>query len=252
MRKETFSFPGHDGSEISAWLDLPDQGQPHYYVLYAACFTCTKNIRPINNIAKEVTGKGLALFRFDFPGLGESEGNFSETNYSSNLENIRLAYAYMKKHLKAPKLAVGHSMGGSAMLRLAEELQEVKALATIAAPSRPNHLADVIWKTRQEADEKGKSDRTIGGVTFTLYKQFFDDLDANTKGYNLKHIRKPLLVLHSPDDDTVAISNAYEIFEEASGPKAFVQLPETGHLMMKESHARYAARLITDWAEGWL
>jgi len=252
MKIKRFTIKGHDGYEMAAELDLPAEGYPEYFCIYVPCFTCTKNIRVLKHISKQLVSRGVALLRFDFPGLGESEGDFAETTYSTNLKNIRLAAKWLEENYEAPKLGIGHSMGGSAMMKFAQEYDPMEILVTIAAPSTPDHLCHVLTKNVKEAEETGKSVRTIGGIDFTLTKQFFDDLSENGKDYDLSKLKKPILVLHSPDDQTVSLDEARKILSEVRGHRSYIMLNNYGHLIMDEDKAVKTANIIYNWAKMYL
>lgn len=247
MPKHKLTFKGSSNNTLVAEFDTPDNVEQRFIALYAPCFTCTKNLRAIKYISKMLNKKGISLFRFDFPGLGESEGDFSQTNFSTNLENINYAYQYLKDNYEAPKLLIGHSLGGAAMLKMTMELPEIIATAVIAAPDTPSHLADKLKKNRVEADINGFSERNIGGETIRLTKQFFDNLIENSIDFDLTKITKPLLVMHSPDDDTIDINYSMNIFNQVSGHKSFITLNNVGHLMMKPKDSEYVGKLITSW-----
>ncbi len=248
MTKHKLSFTGTNNTNLIAELDIPDNIEEKFIALYAPCFTCTKNLRAIKYIAQALNQDGISLFRFDFPGLGESEGDFKETNFSSNLENLRFAYNFLKTNYRAPKLLIGHSLGGAAMMRLVMELESVEAVAIIASPDIPSHLANKLKRNWEEAKINGSSKRIIGGIEFDLTKQFFDDLIENDKYHDLRSITKPVLVMYSNDDDTIKREYAYKNFEEVSGPKSFIELNKTGHLMMKPSDAFNVGNMISSWA----
>lgn len=252
MKIKRFTLQGHDGYEMSAELDLPDEGYPKYFCIYVPCFTCTKNIRVLKHISKQLVSHGIALLRFDFPGLGDSEGDFAETTYSTNLKNIRLAAKWLEENYEAPKLGIGHSMGGSAMMKFAMEYDPMELLVTIAAPSTPDHLCHVLDRNVKEAEEKGASKRTIGGIEFTLTKDFFDDLTTNSKEYDLSKLKKPILVLHSPDDDTVSLDEARKILAQVRGHRSYIMLNNYGHLIMDEGNAIKTADIIYNWAKMYL
>lgn len=252
MNIKRFTIKGHDGYEMAAELDLPERGYPKYFCIYVPCFTCTKNIRVLKHISKQLVSKGIALLRFDFPGIGNSEGEFSETTYSTNLKNIRLAAKWLEENYEAPKLGIGHSMGGSAMMKFAKEYDPMEILVTIAAPSKPDHLCRVLERNVKEAEETGSSKRIIGGIEFTLTKDFFDDLTTNSKDYDLSKLRKPILVLHSPDDDTVSLDEARKILAQVRGHRSYVMLNNYGHLIMDEEKAIKTADIIYNWAKMYL
>lgn len=216
------------------------------------CFTCTKNIRVVKYLSKQLVANGIALLRFDFPGLGDSEGDFAETTYSTNLKNIKLAAKWLEENYEAPRLGIGHSMGGSAMMKFAQDYNPMEIIATIAAPSTPDYLCHVLERNVKEAEAKGSSKRTIGGVEFTLTKEFFDDLSKNGEGYDLSKLKKPILVLHSPDDDTVSLDEARKILAKVRGHRSYVMLNNYGHLIMNEQNAINTADIIYNWAKMYL
>ena len=248
MAKKKINFLGTNNNKISAELDTPDNIETKFIALYAPCFTCTKNLRAIKYISSALNSKGIALFRFDFPGLGESEGDFTKTNFSTNLENLRLAYKYLEDNYTAPKLLLGHSLGGAAMMRLTMELPKVEATTIIAAPDIPSHLAEKLQKNKIEAELTGSSKKVIGGVEFELTKQFFEDLLYNDNFHNLKAITKPVLVMYSPDDDTISLEHTIRNFTEVSGLKSYVALNNVGHLMMKPDDTTKVGNIIAEWA----
>lgn len=252
MPKEKLTFKGTNGHNLVAEFDTPDNKEQKIIALYAPCFTCTKNLRAIKYIAKSLNKKGISLFRFDFPGLGESEGDFSKSNFTSNLENIRFAYNYLKDNYEAPKLLIGHSLGGAAMMRLTMEFPEIVATAVIAAPDTPAHLAEKLEKTMFDANLYGSAKRTIGGMEYELSKQFFDNLIEETKNHDLSKITKPVLVFHSPDDDTIDIKYSIKNFELVKGHKSFITLNNVGHLMMKPKDAEYVGTLIASWVSTYI
>jgi putative redox protein len=247
MPKHKLSFKGTNNNTLIAEFDTPDNVEQRFIALYAPCFTCTKNLRAIKYISKMLNKKGISLFRFDFPGLGESEGDFSQSNFSTNLENIKHAYNYLKDNYEAPKLLIGHSLGGAAMLKMTMELPEVVATAVIAAPDTPSHLIGKLKRNKEEAEIHGVSKRNIGGEVFSLTKGFFDNLILNSEDFDLSKITKPLLVMHSPDDDTIDLDYSLKIFNQVSGHKSFITLNNVGHLMMKPKDAEYVGKLISTW-----
>lgn len=251
MKIDKIKLKGHNDIQISAEVDYPD-GKVKYFAIYAPCFTCTKNIKVLKNISKQLVENGVGVLRFDFPGLGESGGKFEETSYTTNLINIKLVSDQLSNLYEAPRLAIGHSMGGSAMLKEANDYSSIEAIATIASPSTPNHLTSVLKKNREEANNKGYSYKTIGGIKFKLTKEFFDNLDENSDNYNLAKFKKPLLVLHSPDDRTVSIDEAAKIILGVKGKKSFITLNNYGHLAMKEEEGKNIANIIYHWADGFI
>jgi len=250
MKKIKFKFLGTGGNQLMAELDLPE-GEVKYYALFTTCFTCSKNLRAVKYIAQSLNKHGIALLRFDFPGLGESEGDFSKTSYSTNLENIRLAYKYLENNYQAPKLLIGHSLGGAAALKLSMELKAVKAIATIAAANSPAHLAKVLWRNRDEAKEKGYSIKIIGGVKFKLTNEFFEDLYANGLTHDLSKVTKPTLTLYSPDDNTIEHKYSFKNFTDTSGQNSYISLNNMGHLMNNPKDANHVGNLIAIWSKAY-
>lgn len=252
MPKEKLEFIGTGGNRLVAEFDTPDSREMQYCALYAPCFTCTKNLRATKYIAQALNHNGIGMFRFDFPGLGESEGDFSTTSFSTNIENLRIAYNFMKERMESPKLLLGHSLGGAALLRLCDEIKEAKAIAVIASPDNPNHLAKRLRRTKEEAESFGSSVRNIGGIDFKLTREFFADLEENGKKTDLSKITTPSLVMHSPDDDTIGVSYTKAIFDKIGGQKSFITLNNVGHLMMDRNNAYYVGNLIANWAKAYV
>ncbi len=252
MASQRLQFTNPAGASLAGYLDVPTDKDTSAYALFAHCFTCGKNLKPIKNINTTLAQHGIATLRFDFTGIGESEGDFSESNFSTNIEDLAAAARYLETEYAAPRLLIGHSMGGAAILQAASLINSIRAVVTIAAPSSPDHLSHILREKREIAIEEGAADVTIGGRTFTLRRQFFQDLERHHMEVVIRNLRKPLLVLHSPEDRTVDIANAYEIFESAEQPKSLVSLDQMGHLMLEEKDARYVGDLIAAWAAKYL
>lgn len=248
MRFQKISFKNSNNEELSGRIDFPLTDKPKAFVLFAHCFTCSKNLKSVEHISQAFTSQGMAVLRFDFTGLGQSKGDFSDTNFSTNLSDLKDAYSYLEQHYQAPQIMVGHSLGGAAVLHVSGELSAVKAVATIGAPSTPTHVAHLLDSGKNELEEKGEAEVNIGGRPFKMKKQFLDDLEANEKKGIIKNLKKALLILHSPQDNIVSIESAQEIYMEAMHPKSFVSLDGSDHLMTKESDARYAASVIANWS----
>jgi len=247
MPSQRLRFQNSAGHTLVGYLDVPDTQSPRAYALFAHCFTCGKNLKPIKNIDTSLTRNGIAVLRFDFTGIGESEGDFSNTNLSTNLEDLVAAADFLAKKYTAPKLLIGHSMGGAAALQAARHIPSVTAVATIAAPSSPDHLGHILREKREVVLEEGAAEVTIGGRTFLLRRQFFRDLEKHRMEQTIRELNKPLLILHSPRDQTVDIRNAEELFAAARQPKSFVSLDPMDHLMLEESDAHYVGNLIAAW-----
>lgn len=251
MRSEKFEFPGHSGESLAARLDLPDTS-PRAHALFAHCFTCTKDIVAASRIARALTEAGIAVLRFDFTGLGHSEGEFANTNFTSNVDDLIAAADHMRETLSAPDLIIGHSLGGAAVLAAVGRIDEVKAVVTIGAPADPGHLAHMFQNDAAEIAANGEAVVLLAGREFKIKQQFLDDIQAQTLEDCVSGLGRALLVMHSPVDNTVGIENAARIFEAAKHPKSFVSLDDADHLVSKEADANYVARAITGWASRYL
>lgn len=252
MRFKKVSFKNAEGQELSGRLDFPLIGKPKAFVLFAHCFTCSKNLKSVEHISQAFTQQGMAILRFDFTGLGQSKGDFADTNFSSNLSDLKDAYEFLKENYEAPQIMVGHSLGGAAVLHVSGELDNVSAVATIGAPSTPDHVSHLLDSGREELEQTGEAEVNIGGRTFKMKKQFLDDLEAKKGSSVIKNLGKSLLVIHSPQDTIVGINNAQEIYLEAMHPKSFVSLDGGDHLMTKEGDAKYVGSIIANWASRYI
>jgi uncharacterized OsmC-like protein/fermentation-respiration switch protein FrsA (DUF1100 family) len=222
------------------------------YALFAHCFTCSKDILAAKRIAAELARTGIAVLRFDFTGLGSSEGEFASTNFSSNTADLMSAVAYMRDNFAAPSILIGHSLGGAAVLAVAGDIPEVRAVATIGAPADAAHVMHNFGAKIEEIEERGEASVTLAGRSFTIRKQFLDDVRESVLTERIAGMRKALMVLHSPIDQTVGIDNAATIFGAAKHPKSFVSLDTADHLVSKAQDASYAASVIATWASRYL
>lgn len=251
MRTEEITFEGTDG-RLAARLDLP-VGKPLTYALFAHCFTCTKDIFAARRISETLTGLGIATLRFDFTGLGESDGDFANTNFTSNIEDLLKAAEFLAENYEAPSLLVGHSLGGAAVLAAAVELPDVQAVATIGAPFDPAHAGQHFLDQQAEIRASEKAvEVNIGGRPFRGKRQFLDDIDNFAQGDRLKKLKKALLILHAPLDQIVGINNATNIFVAARHPKSFLSLDQADHLLRRSADAAYAAEMIGSWARRYI
>jgi uncharacterized OsmC-like protein/alpha/beta superfamily hydrolase len=248
MQLKKLQFKNKDGHTLSARLDLPLEGKPAAFALFAHCFTCSKNIKAIAHISRALTREGIAVLRFDFTGLGESEGDFAETNFSSNVDDLIMAAEFLKSDYHAPKILIGHSLGGAAVIQAAGRIPSSKAVVTIAAPADPQHLTHALGSATQTIKSHGEAEVSLAGRTFKLKKQFLDDLQFINMKETLKNLNKALLVLHSPIDQTVAIENAAQIFQAARHPKSFISLDKADHLLSSPEDSLYAGSVIAAWA----
>lgn len=249
---QKLTFKGSQGHMLDARLDVPDTKKPKAYVLFAHCFTCSKDIFGAANIAKALVQEGYAVLRFDFTGLGTSEGDFANTNFSSNIEDLICAADFMRDTLDAPQLIIGHSLGGAAVLVAAKHIPEVNAVVTIGAPSDSAHVAENFSDARDQIMEEGEAQVCLVGRPFTIKKQFIDDIESQNMVAAIETLKKPLLVLHAPTDVTVGIENASQIFMLAKHPKSFISLDDADHLLTKKEDAFYAASAIAGWVEKYI
>lgn len=252
MKTNNVEFVNRRGLELSGYLDLPDSTPVRSYAILAHCFTCGKDLKPFVNMNLALTSRGIAVLRFDFTGLGESDGDFSSSTLSSNIEDLVDAAGFLNTNYGAPALLIGHSLGGVAVLNAVRHIESVTAVATVAAPFDPAHLGGKLSRAREEAAEKGEARVTIGGRQFDLRESFFKDLETTPAADVIESLDIALLVLHSPADTIVEIDNAGRIFAAARHPKSFVSLADADHLMLKESDASYVGGVIAAWAENYI
>ncbi len=251
ISSEKLTFTGADGVELAARLDLPT-GPPLAYALFAHCFTCTKDIFAAARIATGLAEQGIAVLRFDFTGLGHSEGEFANTNFSSNVADLVCAADYLRESRAAPKVLIGHSLGGAAVLAAAPRVPEALAVATIGAPGDPAHVRHLFQAARPEIEAKGEAEVLLAGRPFRIRKQFLEDIEKHKLAATLAGLRKALLVFHAPRDATVGIENAGEIFTAAKHPKSFVSLDDADHLLSRREDAVYVATVLAAWATRYL
>lgn len=244
-------FAGHSGATLAARLDLP-AGAIRAWALFAHCFTCSKDTLAARRISGELAGAGIAVMRFDFTGLGSSDGEFASTNFSSNLDDLRAAADWLAVHYDAPEILIGHSLGGAAVLAIAGGMKSVKAVVTIGAPSEASHVIHNFGGHVDEIHAKGEAEVNLGGRTFTIQRQFIDDLNASNLSERIGHMKKALLVMHAPRDAVVGIDNATAIFIAAKHPKSFVSLDGADHLLTNQADANYVADIIASWVSRYL
>jgi putative redox protein len=232
---------------LDARLDAPD-GPPKAYALFAHCFTCGKDVLAATRIAQALAGHGIAVLRFDFAGLGASEGDFADTNFTSNVADLIAAADFMRTTLQAPRLLIGHSLGGAAVLAAAEAMPEVSAVVTVAAPSDPSHVTAMFSDHLEQIAEHGEAEVQLAGRPFRIKQQFVEDVAEHRLKGKIATLRRALMVMHAPLDDTVGIANAMEIFIAAKHPKSFVSLDDADHLLTRRADALYVADMIAAWS----
>ena len=253
MRSEKLTFNNGRGQQLAARLDLPADRFPHNYAIFAHCFTCSKDFSAARNISRALASEGFGVLRFDFTGLNKSEGDFADTNFSTNVEDLIAAASFLEKEYKAPTLLVGHSLGGAAVLFAGSEIASVKAVTTIGAPSNPAHVQKQLGSALEVIKEEGVADVTLAGRPFTFKKQFIDDLESLSCANAAHKLRdEALLIFHSPQDSTVSIKNAEEIYLAAHHPKSFITLDGSEHLLIDKKSASYVGQVIAGWAARYL
>ncbi len=252
MAYEKVTFTGSRGHELAARLDLPD-GDIKAYGLFAHCFSCSKDLSAVNRISRALNEDGIAVSRFDFTGLGQSDGNFSNTNFSSNVGDILAAVDYMRESFAPPAVMMGHSLGGAATFMAANSVPEVRAVATIGAPANATNVLRQFGEDIETIENEGEADVMLGGRQFVIKKQFVDDARSQDLLTEVRALKKPLLVMHSPIDQTVDVDHARLIYEAALHPKSFISLDTADHLLMKNpADSRYVARVISAWVSQYI
>lgn len=251
MKTESVNFIGALGDNLAARVDRPP-GPIRGYALFAHCFTCSKDLAAARRIAAGLADRGIAVFRFDFTGLGHSDGEFANTTFASNVEDLVAAADWMRTNLQAPSVLVGHSLGGAAVLAATQSIPEIRGVATIGAPYDPLHVAHNLGDGIEIVEREGEAEVMIGGRAFRVKKAFLDDLRSHNQEERIRTLRRDLLVFHAPLDQTVGIDNATKIFVTAKHPKSFVSLDKADHLLTRPADAAYVAAVLAGWAERFL
>lgn len=252
MKTKNITFPNASGEQLSARLYLPLDEVPRFYAVFAHCFTCSKNFKAVSNISDTLSQLGVAVLSFDFTGLGKSEGDFGESGFSSNVSDLVIASQYLEENYEAPKLMIGHSLGGAAVIFAAAKLDSIQAVVTIGAPADPLHVTNLFSKDLDRIESEGRAEVSIGGRPFTLSQEFVNDLESQNLLEILLGMRKAFLFMHSPQDTVVDLSNAAELYLAAYHPKSFVSLNGADHLLSEENESRYAGELISTWSKKYL
>lgn len=249
MKSEKISFPGALGHELTARFDRPDGGI-RACALFAHCFTCSKDLKAVTRIARALVERGIAVLRFDFTGLGESHGDFAETDFTSNLDDLRAAVEFMRVEYRAPQLMIGHSLGGAAVVSMAAEVEECRAVVTLGAPSTTEHLRETLLSAAPELeDDSEEAEVRLAGRLFRIQRRMIDDLAEHRVLDAASKLGKALLILHSPIDETVSVSHAAALYQAAKHPKSFVSLDDADHLLLRNARdAAYVADVLSAWA----
>jgi uncharacterized OsmC-like protein/fermentation-respiration switch protein FrsA (DUF1100 family) len=251
MPTERFQFTGSEGQQLAAALDLPER-EPRAYALFAHCFTCGKDVLAAKRIAVALAAKGIAVLRFDFTGLGSSEGDFGNSTFSSNVADLVRAADHLRETRRAPAILIGHSLGGAAILAAASQIPDAKAVVTIAAPSDPAHVTGLFSDRIEDIRKNGESEVSLAGRPFRIKREFLDDIAEHGLMVHVTKLHKALLVMHAPTDDTVGIDNATRIFVAAKHPKSFVSLAGADHLLSNKNDSAYVADVIAAWVTRYL
>jgi len=249
MPSKKVEFVNKNGYKLSARMELPLSSKPDAYAVFAHVFTGSKNLSATRHISRALTLNGIAVLRFDFTGLGDSEGDFSDTNFTSNVEDLLAACRYLRDNHEPPSIMIGHSLGGAASVFAASKVDSIKAVATIGAPSEPEHVTHLLTNKIEDIESTGMAEVNIGGQIFTIKKQFLDDLRSKNMYKIVKNLNKAILVLHSPQDTVVDIENAAKIYHAAMHPKSFVTLNDADHMLTNKNDAFYVGNMIATWAK---
>ncbi len=252
MNRSELDIKASDGKKLHGYLELPADQKPRQYAIFTHCFTCNSNFAAVRNISRGLTNEGFGVVRFDFTGLGKSEGDFADSNFSVNIQDIETVNEYISQHYAPPTLLVGHSFGGTASLMAASRLDNIKAVVTIGSPAEAEHVKHLFKTDIPEIKEKGEAQVNIGGRPFKIKNQFIQDITGSKVLDVVSHLKKPLLILHSPQDSIVAIENAAKIYHSAFHPKSFVSLDGADHMLTGKEDSLYVSTMISAWASRYL
>ncbi len=248
----SITIPASSGAKLAGIVHKPDAGQPSAWALFAHCFTCTKNIRAAVDIAEALCDEGIAVVRFDFTGLGQSEGEFAETHFSSNVQDLVDVANHMAEHEQAPQILVGHSLGGTAVLAAAQQVESATAIVTIGSPADAEHVLHLIEDDIETIEREGEATVKLAGRPFSIRSDFVDDVRSQSVRDGIRGLRKALLVMHAPLDELVSIDEASRIYSSAMHPKSFVSLDGADHLLTRRADSRYAGKVLSCWASRYI
>ncbi|WKB81288.1 alpha/beta fold hydrolase [Cellulophaga lytica] len=249
MKSTRLHIKNKNGLQLQAYLELPANQKPNYFAIFAHCFTCSSTLTAVKNISRSLTTHGFGVLRFDFTGLGRSEGEFADSHFSANVDDLIAVNNYLTENYSAPSLLVGHSLGGAAVIVAASKLANIKAVATIGAPSTASHVTHLFTHDISSIPEKGNVEVNIGGRPFKINKEFAEDFSKTDLPKITKELRKPILILHSPIDTIVGVDNAQELYLNAHHPKSFVSLDQADHLLTNSTDSIYAGNVIGTWVQ---
>jgi uncharacterized OsmC-like protein/pimeloyl-ACP methyl ester carboxylesterase len=249
MKSTKLKIVNRKGLSLNAHLELPANQKPNYYAIFAHCFTCSSSLSAVRNVSRALTQDGFAVVRFDFTGLGRSEGEFADSHFSANVEDLLDVHGYMAEHYDAPSLLIGHSLGGAAVLVAASKIEAVKAVATVGAPAKVGHVTHLFSHQVEDIKDKGNIKVNIGGRPFVINEDFIAEFDKTDLPTIVKNLRKPLLIMHSPFDKIVGVENAEQLYHNAHHPKSFVTLDDSDHLLTEKKDSQYVGDVIGTWAK---
>ena len=253
MPRLKVEFQNDQGDTLAGLLETPGNNQiAARYAIFAHCFTCSKDVAAASRISRSLAAKGIAVFRFDFTGLGNSDGDFANTNFSSNVQDLLEAAKMLEQQYQAPSLLIGHSLGGAAVLSAAHQLPAVKAVATIGSPATADHVQHLFIDAVPELEEKGEARVRIGLREFNIKKQLLDDLNQNASADHIADLKRPLLIFHSPIDSIVSVNEAAKIYAAAKHPKSFISLDKADHLLSNREDSEYVGLTLAAWASRYL
>ncbi len=251
MSSRRLTFEGAAGDRLAARLDMPDAAVSSC-ALFAHCFTCSKDLKAVGRISSALVDEGIGVLRFDFTGLGESEGDFADTSFASNVEDLVAAARFLEDEVSPPRILVGHSLGGAAVIQAAHEIDSITAVATIGAPADPGHVQQLLGDAMHTIRTEGEAEVSIGGRKFLVRRKFLEDLEGTQQAERIRTLGRSLLIFHSPVDTIVGIENAALIFEAARHPKSFVSLDRADHLLTDPEDADYVGRVLAAWARKYI
>ena len=249
MKSTKLDIKNKKGQKLQAYLELPANQKPNHYAVFAHCFTCSSSLSAVKNISRALTTHGFGVVRFDFTGLGRSEGAFADSHFSANVQDLVSVNNYLIENYKAPSLLVGHSLGGAAVLVAASELENIKAVATVGAPASVNHVKHLFSHGIEEVKQKGEVEVNIGGRPFRINEEFVNDFDKTDLHAIVKQLRKPLLIMHAPFDTIVGVENAQQLYHHAHHPKSFISLDGADHLLTNPKDSTYVGDIIGSWVK---
>lgn len=245
-------FKNEQGLDLAGTLEVPDSAKPKAYAIFAHCFGCTKDMLAAARTSRELTSQGFGVLRFDFTGLGKSEGQFEDTNFSTNVADLLYAAKFLQENYEAPKILIGHSLGGAAVIAASCLIPEVQAIATIGAPSNPSHVSHLFEEHLDEIEKGDKATINIAGRELNITKQFLEDIKSQSLEGILKNSRRALLIFHSPIDEIVDIDQARKLYLAANHPKSFISLDKADHMLSNRKDAEFVAKIIATWANRYI